>query len=83
MIYLCLLHGILVFGSIIPNPLITLSPPSTSSPNPIFYNKILPISNILEVLTSEKNSFQVPNNWYSTSFVIISPTTHPGCPKGN
>jgi hypothetical protein len=52
-------------------------PPSTSNPNPMFYNKILPISNILEVLTSKTNSFQVPNNFYSINFVIISPTTQP------
>jgi hypothetical protein len=32
-------------------------PPLTSNPNPMFYNKILLISNILYVLTNKKNSF--------------------------
>jgi hypothetical protein len=66
-----------------PKPPNHILPPPTSNPNPMFYNKILPISNILEVLTSKKNSFQVPNNLYSISFVIISPTIQPWRPKGN
>jgi hypothetical protein len=66
-----------------PKPSNHILSPLTSSPNPIFYNEILLIFNILEVFTSEKNSFQVPNYLYSTNFVIISPTTHPWCPEGN